>query len=207
LVGDAQSIVRLDPNTLQRLDGYQIVGVGGDSDFGGSPTIFNATLAGVPTSMVGACNKDGIYYAWKSNALSAGPVWQIRIAPHPSSQECDSGAIWDGNHLYVGGCQTTIGGVSYRGSIQKLDPATGTAIWVTGLPAAIRTSPTLDGASAIAAASYDTAGTTNSSFLINANTGTYQLINDGNTPAAASPVFADQYVLIATVAGRIYTYH
>jgi len=207
LVGDGQSVVRLDPNTLRRLDGWQVTGVGGDSDFSGSPTLFSAKLGGPATPMVGACNKDGFYYAWKAHALSAGPVWQIQITPHPTPETCEAGAIWDGAHLYVSGSTTTIGGVSYRGSIQKVDPATGKALWITGLPAAIRTSPTLDGARAIAAASYDPGATTNSGFLIDAGTGTYQLVDDGKAPAAASPVFADQYLVIATVAGAIYTYH
>ena len=38
--------------------------------------------------------------------------------------------------------------------MRKLDPATGSALWVTGLPAAIMTSPTLDGAGAIAPMAY-----------------------------------------------------
>jgi hypothetical protein len=157
--------------------------------------------------MVGACNKNGFYYAWKLRALSAGPVWQVNIAAQSNSTgDCDGGAIWDGSHLYVGGCETTISGIAYRGSIQKLDPATGNAIWVTGLPEAIRTSPTLDGAGAIAATSFDTTSATNTAYLIDANTGSYHLVNDGNTLAAPSPVFGDQSLVVATDGGRIYTY-
>jgi outer membrane protein assembly factor BamB len=207
-IGDTQSIVRLDPNTLQRLDGYQIVTKGGDSDFGGSPTVFTATINGVSTPMVGACNKNGFYYAWKLTALSAGPVWQVEIAPHRHANGiCVSGAIWDGSHLYLGGTATMINGVSYRGSIRQLDPATGAAVWLTGLPAAIMTSPSLDGAGAIAATSYDgEASVTNSAFLVDAATGSYVTIDDGEKRAAPSPVFADQYLVIATSAGHIYTY-
>jgi outer membrane protein assembly factor BamB len=186
LVGDAQSIVRLDGNTLHRIDGYQLVTGTSNSDFGGSPTVFSAKLGGVATPMVGACNKDGNYYAWKLNALSAGPVWQVNLASHQNTTgDCDAGAIWDGTNLYVAGCRTTIGGVSYRGSMRKLDPATGAALWVTGLPVAIMTSPTLDGAGAIAAAGFDLASATNSGFLIDAGTGAYQLVDDGSMPAAS----------------------
>jgi len=206
-VGDTQSIVRLDPNTLRRLDAYQLVTTAHDDDFGGSPTIFRATLAGVPTPMVGACNKNGYYYAWKTNALSAGPVWKIKIAGIANSTgNCLAGAIWDGANLYEAGPRTTINHVSYRGSIQKLDPATGDVVWITGLPEAIITSPTLDGAGAIAATSFDTTSPTNTAYVIDADTGSYQLVNDDNTPAASSPVFADQSLVIATVAGAIYTY-
>ena len=206
-VGDTQSVVRLDPNTLSRLDGYQLQTATTDSDFGGSPTIFIATLAGVVTPMVGACNKNGYYYAWKLNALSAGPVWSVKIAGHShSTGNCLAGAIWDGTNLYEAGPRATIKGVSYRGSIRKLDPATGAAVWTTGLPEAIITSPSLDGVGAIAAASFDTASATNTAYLINATTGTYQLVDDGNTIAAASPVFADQSLIIATGGGAIYAY-
>jgi outer membrane protein assembly factor BamB len=206
--GDTQSIVRLDPNTLARLDGWQLVTKSTDSDFGASPTAFTATLDGVVTQMVGDCNKNGYYYAWKLDALSAGPVWSVKVADHNNSTgNCLAGAIWDGANLYVGGPRATIAGVSYRGSFRKLDPSTGAAIWATGLPEAIVTSSTLDGASAIAATSFDTTSSTNTAYLINAKTGSYQLVNDGNTLAPASPVFADQSLIIATLAGTIYTYH
>jgi outer membrane protein assembly factor BamB len=206
-VGDTQSIVRLDPTTLARLDGYQVTTETTDSDFGGSPTIFTATIRGIRTPMVGACNKNGYYYAWKSNALSAGPVWKLKIAQHNNTTgDCDAGAIWDGANLYVGGPRTTIGGISYRGSMRKLDPATGATVWATGLPEAIMTSPTLDGAGAIAAASFDTSSSTNTGFLIDRGTGAYRLVDDGAAPAAPSPVFGDQFLVIATGAGSIYTY-
>src|ERR1019366_4648020 len=60
-----ESIVRLDPNTLELLDGWQVPSAsqGFDGDFGASPTTFTASFNGVSTPMVGACNKNGIYYA------------------------------------------------------------------------------------------------------------------------------------------------
>ena len=175
LAGDSQSIVRLDPNTLARLDGYQLVTGKDDSDFGGSPTLFTATLDGVSTPMVTACNKNGYYYGWKADALSAGPVWNVpgHASVHDTG-ECDGGAVWDGSNLYVGGASSKIGGVFYRGSMSKLDPATGVPIWVTPLPEAIRTYPSIDGAGALVAASFDVTSATNHAFLFNASTGTYR---------------------------------
>ena len=208
LVGETQSIVRLDADTLQRIDSYQVTRTTGDSDFGGSPTVFTATLQDVPTPMVGACNKDGNYYAWKLNDLSAGPVWHVKIAPasgQPDALICVSGAIWDGSNLYVAGTRTTINSVAYRGSIRKLDPATGAEVWATGLPAAVMTSPSLDGSGAITAASFDYAVTTNSAFLVDAATGAYAVVDDGGR-AAASPIFADGLLVIANSKGHIYTY-
>jgi hypothetical protein len=169
--------------------------------------MFTATLNGVATSMVTACNKDGYYYAWKANDLASGPVWSYRVTRRLNyTGDCDGGAIWDGQNLYVGGASSTIGGVSYRGSMTKLDPATGAVIWSTGLPEAIRTYPSLDGAGALVAASFDVTSATNSAFLFDANTGAYSVVNDGNTLATAAPVFADQYLVLANLAGTIYTY-
>jgi outer membrane protein assembly factor BamB len=204
---DTQGIVKLHPNTLTRLDSWQIL-PDHDSDFGGSPTVFTANLNGVATPMVGACNKNGLYYAWKQSALSAGPVWTARISGKLNSTgNCLSTAVWDGSNLYVAGPAATINNVYYRGSMRKLDPATGSALWTTGLPAALVQSPTLDGAGALAASSYDVTSATNTSFLIDAATGSYQLVNDGNVPAPSTPVFGNQSLIIPTVTGAIYTYH
>ena len=80
-----ESIVKLDPATLQVLGAWQVPSAeqGFDGDFGGSPTTFTATLGGVPTPMVGACNKgNGIYYGLRQNDLAAGPVWRAQITVH-----------------------------------------------------------------------------------------------------------------------------
>jgi outer membrane protein assembly factor BamB len=210
LIGTAQSIVRLDGSTLAQLDAYQLVTKGGDSDFGGSPTIFSANLGGTPTSMVGACNKNGYYYAWKLDDLAAGPVWQDQIGligRKSGGEICIAAAIWDGSNLYIGGTPITIGTTLYRGSMRKLDPATGAPVWLTGLPAAVMTTSTMDGAGAIVAASYDFDPTvTNSAFLIDSATGSYVAVDDGGVRAAPSAVFADNYLLLATAAGKIYAY-
>ena len=111
----------------------------GDGDFGGSPTIFSASLNGTATPMVGACNKNGIYYAFRQGDLHDGPVWQQRIAapggPTEPGGQCDAAAMWDGTNLIEdGGNSTVINGVTYQGSVQSLDPATGAPVWQTGLP-------------------------------------------------------------------------
>jgi outer membrane protein assembly factor BamB len=207
LAGDSQSIVRLDPNTLARLDGYQLVTGKDDSDFGGSPTLFSATLDSVSTPMVGACNKNGYFYAWKANALASGPVWKYRVTRRlHDTGECDGGGVWDGSSLYLGGASSKIGGVYYRGSMSKVNPATGATIWTTPLPEAIRTYPSLDGAGALVAASFDVTSATNQAFVFNTSTGSYHVLDDGNMLAVAAPVFADQSLVIANVAGTIYAY-
>jgi hypothetical protein len=60
--------VKLTEGTLTRLDGYQIPGlVGQDMDFMASPMLF---MAGT-TPMVGACDKNGIFYALSQADLTA----------------------------------------------------------------------------------------------------------------------------------------
>ena len=55
------SIIKVAPATMTLSDIWTIPVAQRitDSDFGGSPTIFSATLSGTPTEMVGACNKNG----------------------------------------------------------------------------------------------------------------------------------------------------
>ena len=73
-VYDAYSVVRLDAATFTKQDKWTgTFPLGADLDFGSSPTLFVASLNGVATNMVGACNKNGVYYAWRAAALSAGP--------------------------------------------------------------------------------------------------------------------------------------
>ena len=106
-----------------------------DSDFGDTPTLFKATIGGVTRSLVGAINKNGIYYAFLRGALSNGPVWIAEISYVSSACGSCEGpgtfapSAWDGTRLYVGGGQTTIKGNSCGGSVRALDPATGHAIW------------------------------------------------------------------------------
>lgn len=65
--------------------------------------------------MVAACNKNGYYYAWKANALSAGPVWKYRVARRvQDTGECDGGAVWDGSNLYVGGASSKMSSTAAR---------------------------------------------------------------------------------------------
>ena len=84
-------------------------------------------------ALVGAINKNGLFYAFKRDALGAGPVWSTRIAtgggnPLTGNGDSASGA-WDGTTLYVGGDNTTIAGSGCAGSLNALNPSTGAFIW------------------------------------------------------------------------------
>jgi outer membrane protein assembly factor BamB len=202
---NAESIVRLSGTGMSQLDAWQVPVSEQvrDADFGAPPTDFTANLNGTPTPMVGACNKNGIYYAFRQNDLHDGPVWEHRMAaaygtlPHPGGQ-CDAGAIWDGTNLIEGGGNdTVINGVTYQGSVQSLDPATGTPIWQTGLPGEVIGSPTEDGAGVVAAQVFSSDGSNLGVYLLSAATGAIlDYINSNPSGIFAQPVFAGNDLLV-----------
>ena len=121
-----------------------------DFDFGSSPTLFSATLNGVNTAMVGACNKTGVYYAWKANALSAGPVWQDTVGKSAGTGapgDCITSAAFDptAKALWVAANQTTVAGKAVQGAVREINPATGAVIWAQPLGCVPYGSPTLNG--------------------------------------------------------------
>jgi polyvinyl alcohol dehydrogenase (cytochrome) len=195
--GDAVSVVRLSTTGLTRQDAWQVPTSehGSDSDFGGSPTLFTATLNGVVTAMVGACNKNGVYYAWRANDLHAGPVWQRKVgAQYSGGPQCDAAAIWNGSQLFIAGNQTTINGVTYAGSIRMVNPATGAYLWQRGLASPPIGSPTLDGSGVLAVTGYSSTGQL---VLIKASSGAVlRTISIG--PDFGQPVFADNMLLVPT---------
>jgi len=202
---DGESVVRLSGTTLARQDGWRVPAseATADADFGASPTLFSATLNGAPVPMVGACNKNGRYYALRQQNLAAGPVWQTQaaVATPAGQSSCLTSAIWDGQRLFLAATSTTIGGTQFPGSIRRLDPATGAVIWATGLGGGVLGSPTLDGSGVIAAGTY-TPGGPNSVYLIDSNTGALlRTIGVGANPVYGQPVFADGYLLVPTVGG------
>jgi len=208
--GDSVSIVRLDGSTLARQDAWMAPVRDVDLDFGASPTLFSANLNGAAVQMVGACNKNGVFYALRSYHLAAGPEWSYLVGSPPSTDGtiCLAAAVSDGTHLFVAGNTTTIQATSYPGSVRELDPATGAVVWARGLPdGPIYGTPSLDGAGVLAAASYNTAsGATNSVSLLDASSGT--VLARYTLPAAtfAQPVFADGYLLLASSKGGLTAY-
>jgi polyvinyl alcohol dehydrogenase (cytochrome) len=128
----APAIVKLRASDLTILSSWTVpmsLQQFGDMDFGGTPTLFTATINGVPRALVGALNKDGLFFAWDRNDLAAGPVWQSSIADPSGSPRSIVSASWDGKYLYVGGGGAIINGQSCYGNISALDPATGAFVW------------------------------------------------------------------------------
>jgi outer membrane protein assembly factor BamB len=91
--------------------------------------LFTGTINGVPRPLVGALNKDGLFFAFDRADIAAGPVWQSTIADPSGSPRSIVSASWDGKYIYVGGGGATINGVSCYGNISALDPSTGAFVW------------------------------------------------------------------------------
>src|SRR6185437_18273 len=113
-----------------------------------------------------------------------------------------------GSRLFVAGNDTTINGTTYDGGIRQLDPATGAVIWETGLPGNVVGSPTLDGRGVIGVPTFDTQGGVNNAWLVNASTGAVLTpVDTMGKMGFASPVFADNLVLVATWGKGLFAYH
>jgi polyvinyl alcohol dehydrogenase (cytochrome) len=127
------ALVKLRASDLSFLDAWQVPANKqiGDSDFGSTPTLFDATIGGVTKQLVGLVNKNSYFYAFDRTAIGHGPVWKVRLACHNCNYPTETIApsAWDGTRLYVASQGTTINGVSCPGSVRALDPAAGTAIW------------------------------------------------------------------------------
>lgn len=131
----AYAIVQVNAANLSLMGSWQVPAaqLGPDSDFGSTPTLFTATIGGTVHRMLGAANKNGIYYAFDEANISKGPVWEDMIAQGGPGPEAGDGSIspsaWDGTVLYVGGGRTTINGQNCQGGLRALNPATGAVIW------------------------------------------------------------------------------
>ena len=212
-IGNSLSVVHLS-GSLNFLQAWQVPGAAGhghDWDFGSSPTLFGGT--GIPPD-VGACNKNGVYYALAANPLSSSPLWALTVGvPNllgAPGGECIASAVWDGpaGSFYIGGNATTIGGVTYGGSIGQVNPATGRYVWHTGLPCAVEGTPTLDSAGVLAVGTYSCPqNATPGAYLINASTGAVlKSLPVGSTQVFGQLVFAQGTLFVATRTNGLYDF-
>src|ERR1700722_6937220 len=110
------------------------------SDFGASPMLFSATIGGVNRQLVGAVNKNGVYYALDRTNLAAGPVWTYAAEDAATAQATSSDnacqdrntistSAWAGSGSPVIVAGVALSGLSCIGTVAALDPATGRPIW------------------------------------------------------------------------------
>jgi outer membrane protein assembly factor BamB len=193
---DMFSVVELRAGTLARVAGFRppAAQILFDADFGASPTLFG--------SLVGACNKNGLFYALHVPSMTL--AWEHRVANSPGSTGkigCIASSAYDGTSLYVAGRTTVIGGKSYPGSVQRLNPASGKALWRTGLPDGVLGTPSLDGGGVLAVGTYGGSTTPNAVYLLNAATG--KILRTLTTGGLDFPqtVFAGGWVFTANTQG------
>jgi outer membrane protein assembly factor BamB len=178
-----------------------------DSDFGSTPTLFTATINGAAHQMVGLQNKNGVYYAFDRSAVSLGPRWQKRMSVGGACPQCGKADIspsaFDGQHLFVGSEQTTVGGASCAGSIRELRPATGKAVWADCL----QTGPVLGAVTAVPGVAF--AGAGNTVYAVSTSTGailwSHQDTNSGSNFWGA-PAISNGHVYIGNQDGKLYAF-
>jgi hypothetical protein len=71
----------------------------------------------------------------------------------------------------MGGPGTTLGSKTFRGSVPRLNPATGGIGWRTGLPNGVLTSRSINGSGVIGVGTYDDSTRPNATYLVDGWTG------------------------------------
>ncbi len=212
-VYDAFSIVRLSASTLAKQEKWTVpTPITEDLDFGSSPTFFTATIGGTATNMIGACNKNGIYYVWRRANLAAGPVWQRQVGQTGGTGNgaCITSAAYDGPGatLFVAANQTTIGGNAAQGSVRALNPATGAVLWERPLGCLPNGSPTLNATTHVLAVPlYGCVGTAKPGVaLFSSQTGAplRTIVSAGSV--FSQPVFAAGKLFVADESGVLTVY-
>jgi outer membrane protein assembly factor BamB len=209
----AYSFLRLNSSTLALSGSWQLkLPQAADLDFGGSPTLFRGTVHGVSAPLVGACNKNGRYYALQRDALDRGRVWSVRVgaAAHTHQGMCLASAVWNAqaSALYLAGNATSVSGRTYDGSVREVSASTGTTKWATGLGCGVLGTPALDAATGVlAVVTWDPCRHGSHAVdLLNAATGRILGTLPLNVGGFAQPVFAGQYLLVADESGQVIAY-
>lgn len=187
-----ESIIKMSPS-LKPIASWTIPAADEtpDADFGGSPTLFG--------NDVGACNKNGIYYALNSSTMSLD--WKRRLGgPDTTVAECIAAAACNGKDLFVAGEAITINGTAYAGSVQELTLA-GSVAWRTGLPNGVDTSPSVDAGGVVAAGTFDKTATPNATYLFDASTGKILKIMAPGLDDFGQSTWADGMLFLANESG------
>jgi outer membrane protein assembly factor BamB len=167
-------------------------------DFQASPTLFKAGK----TPMVGACNKNGVFYAFAADNIGAGPVWRRRLgvsAPKGKLAFCGGSALWDNDRkLLLVGANRKTATATEPGGVYALNPSTGRVVWYTPLAGGpVVGNPSLDGAGVLAVPTFDrSAGAQNALYLIDESNGAILRTIPYPEPLFAQPVFAAGELLV-----------
>ena len=187
----SEAILKLSPR-LKLLGSFHVPlkQVSFDGDFGSSPVFFGG--------YVGACNKNGVFYALRQSTMKL--AWSKRVASADgANRECLASPASNGKDLFLAGQATTIDGTAYAGSVQERKPGNGVLVRQTGLPAGVLGSPALDGGGVLAIGTY-AAAPAGGVYLIDAATGAIvEELTTGMT--FGQSVFANNWLYTATSSG------
>jgi outer membrane protein assembly factor BamB len=209
----AYSVLRLTAKSLALRGAWQLrLPQAADLDFGSSPTLFEGTVHGKSALLVGACNKNGRFYALRRFALRRGPVWSVRVgaAAHTSQGMCLASAVWNAqvSRLYLSGNATKVHGKVFAGSVRAVNSGTGATRWASGLGCGVLGTPALDAATGVLAVA--TWGPCRhgspSLYMLRAATGGILRTLPLKAAAFAQPVFAGRYLFVADGSGQITAY-
>ena len=203
----AQSIVALDATTLAVKSKWSLPASDPtiDADFPTTPVLFTDSGG---RALVSVTNKNGMLYAFQRSNLSAGPVWQRRIAvssdASPTGSAFSNGLFY-ASRLYYAAGETTIGGKTVGGSIRALNPATGAVLWERALPATVYGA--LTAANAMVAVPASNGGL----YLVRATDGVVMYANSldgvGGFHIFGAPTIADGYLFIGTTDGVVHAFN
>ena len=158
---NSDSILKLSAVRLRLLGSFKVPRkqATADGDFGGSPVFFG--------KYVGACNKNGVFYALSQATMKL--AWSERIANASGADaSCLAAPAYNGTDLFFGGGGITINGTAYAGSVQERLPSNGKLVWSTGLTGGpVLGSPALDGRGVLTAGTFG--GSTAGVYLIDAS--------------------------------------
>jgi polyvinyl alcohol dehydrogenase (cytochrome) len=107
---------------------------GPDYDFGSAPNLITFQGASGLTTILGAGQKSGIYYAL--DPATGNELWRTQVGPGSSLGGIEWGSASDGKRIYVG--IVNFYGLSYSGgsagSWAALNPETGAILWQRPVP-------------------------------------------------------------------------
>ncbi|HEY4037118.1 MAG TPA: PQQ-binding-like beta-propeller repeat protein [Ktedonobacteraceae bacterium] len=199
----AQAVVVLDASTLALKSSWPLPEAEaiGDSDFDTTPILFNDAHG---TPLVAAINKNGYLYVFNRNNVHQGPVWKQLIAIAGMCPVCELSSVSSNTFaqdtLYVAAGDSKIDGQTFRGSVEALDPTTGTFLWNHG---------SIDGP-VIGALAYanglivDGGGTDVE--VLDATTGARLYSYNTNNQIYAAPIVSHGQIFVGTTDGAMYAF-
>jgi outer membrane protein assembly factor BamB len=112
-----RALVSLEPGTLRILQADKQGESGQDQDFGTTPAVFGDRQG---RTLVGASNKNGVFYAYRADAIASGPLWSRAVGINPGMMAAYDPGRGPGGTLLVTGDEGVLYGV---------DPSDGQDRW------------------------------------------------------------------------------